>query len=122
MVQQTVYASLHAAGNALLAPAAARLFARHGLPHRLADSKEMAAFLLAVRRSTCPPPKRAAIKEAQTQLAADLREEVIARLTAGSVTYPISIAIDGWTNTRHEKVTNLLCLCGGQAYYWCSIV
>jgi hypothetical protein len=46
----------------------------------------------------------------------------VEKLKAFSVTSPISVAIDGWTNTRHHKVTNLLCLCGGQAYYWCSIV
>jgi hypothetical protein len=74
------------------------------------------------RQSTCNPPSRAAVKEAQTVLAAKLLVDVINRLAAYSVTSPISIAIDGWTNTRHHKVTNVLCLCGGQAYFWCSIV
>ena len=49
-------------------------------------------------------------------------DDVLKKLKSHGVTSPISIAIDGWTNTRHNKVTNLLCLCGGQAYYWCSIV
>lgn len=31
------------------------------------------------------------------------------------------MAIDGWTNVRHDKVTNVLVLQGGQAFYWCSI-
>ena len=46
----------------------------------------------------------------------------MAKLKSYSVTSPISLAFDGWTNTRHHKVTNILCLCGGQAYYWRSIV
>ena len=36
----------------------------------------------------------------------------------------MTIAIDGWTNVRHTKVTNILLLTqlsGGVAYYWCSI-
>jgi hypothetical protein len=106
----------------MVAPAAARLYAKHALPHRLADSKEMDEFLQAIRHSTCNPPHRAAVKVAQTLLASALRSEVITKLKQYSVTSPISVAIDGWTNTRHDKVTNLLCLCGGQAYYWCSIV
>ena len=105
-----------------MAPAAARLYAKNALSHRLADDKDMEDYLLAFRHSTCKPPRRTAVKLAQAELARELRIDVINRLKAYSVTSPISIAIDGWTNTRHHKVTNLLCLCGGQAYYWCSIV
>jgi hypothetical protein len=35
---------------------------------------------------------------------------------------PITLALDGWTNVRHAKVTNVLLLQKGQAYYWTSIV
>ena len=121
-VQPTLYSALSNANNPLVARAAAKLFARHALSHRLADSMEWTEFLECVRRSTCKVPNRATVKQAQSELAAQLRFEVIAKLRAHSVTSPISIAIDGWTNTRHHKVTNLLCLCGGQAYYWKSIV
>ena len=120
--QQSLASSLQAQNNPLVAPAAAELYAKCGLSHRLADSKEMKAFLSAYRSATCPPPTRVQIKSAQAELAASLRDQVIAKLKDYSRTSPISLAIDGWTNTRHHKVTNLLCLCGGQAYYWCSIV
>jgi hypothetical protein len=32
------------------------------------------------------------------------------------------VAVDGWTNVNTSKVTNVVILCGGVAYYWCSIV
>jgi hypothetical protein len=35
---------------------------------------------------------------------------------------PVTLALDGWTNVNHNKVTNLILLCGGRAYYWKSIV
>ena len=117
-----MHSALSAANNPLVARAAANLFARHSLSHRLADSREWVNFIDCVRISTCRAPNRGTLKEAQSELAIQLRRQVIAKLRAHSVTSPISIAMDGWTNTRHHKVTNLLCLCGGQAYYWCSIV
>jgi hypothetical protein len=120
--QATIHQSFQLANNPLIAPLAAKLWAKCGLSHRLADSKEMKAFLLAFRSATCPPPSRHTVKASQTQLSAELRVAVIAKLKSYSISSPICIAVDGWTNTRHHKVTNLLCLCGGQAYYWCSIV
>lgn len=120
--QSTVYSAMHAGNNPLVLRAAAKLYAKHALPHRLADSRDMDEFLRYVRYSSCNWPSRAAIKQAQSELAARLRVEMVNKLRQYSVGSPISIAIDGWTNTRHHKVTNLLCLCGGQAYYWGSIV
>ena len=35
---------------------------------------------------------------------------------------PVTVALDGWTNVNHEKVTNIVLLCGGRAFYWRSIV
>jgi hypothetical protein len=122
VTQRTIYSSLHAANNPLVPPLQAKLFARLGLAHRMADAEEMDEFLMAFRFSTLKPLRRQAVKDAQSHLAATLRVEVINKLKSYSTASPISIAIDGWTNTRHHKVTNILCLCGGQAYYWCSIV
>jgi hypothetical protein len=120
--QRTIHESFQQANNPLVAPLAAKLWAKYGLPHRLADAKEMKELLLAFRAATCPPPSKHIVRAAQTALAADLRGSVLAKLKSYSISSPICIAIDGWTNTRSHKVTNVLCLCGGQAYYWCSIV
>jgi hypothetical protein len=34
---------------------------------------------------------------------------------------PITIALDGWTNVRSNKVTNILLICSGIAYYYTGI-
>jgi hypothetical protein len=120
--QRTIHQSFQQANNPLVAPLAAKLWAKYGLPHRLADTKEMKDLLLAFRAATCSPPSKHVIRAAQTELATELRASVLAKLKSYSVSSPICIAIDGWTNTRSHKVTNVLCMCGGQAYYWCSIV
>ena len=114
--------AFRSANNPHVGPLQAALFAKYGLSHRLADAAEWSEFLHAFRNSTSQPLRRQAMRDQQAALAADLRGQVISKLKAWSTTSPISLAIDGWTNTRHHKVTNLLCLCGGQAYYWCSIV
>lgn len=36
--------------------------------------------------------------------------------------YPVTLALDGWTNSAHNKVTNLLLLSGGRSFYWKSVV
>jgi hypothetical protein len=35
---------------------------------------------------------------------------------------PVTLALDGWTNVNHNKVTNLILLSGGRAFYWRSVV
>jgi hypothetical protein len=45
---------------------------------------------------------------------------VIAKIKA--IGYPVTLALDGWTNVAHNKVTNLILLCDGRAFYWCSVV
>jgi hypothetical protein len=52
------------------------------------------------------------------QQSQDLRSRLIQRL----LTKPITVAADGWTNVRQEKVTNVCLIAEGVAYYWCSIV
>ena len=54
--------------------------------------------------------------------AQSLRGRVIRQLRIFCRSSPISVAIDGWTNVNTAKVTNVVLICGGEAYYWCSIV
>ena len=118
--QLTIPQSFQPANNDSVGPALAKFFAVCGISHRTADSPEFKEFKY---HSACiPPPDRRAVKMEQEMLASEMKEKVISQLKAFSKTSPISIAIDGWTNTRHHKCTNILCLCGGQAYYWASIV
>jgi hypothetical protein len=65
-------------------------------------------------------PSREAIKNSMKQQSAKLRTQLISQLQASPD--PISIALDGWTNVQHNKVTNIILLGGGLPYYWTSIV
>ena len=55
-------------------------------------------------------------------MAQQLRDSLVKELQAYCRSSPITIAIDGWSNVNMTKVTNVVLLCDGQAYYWCSIV
>jgi hypothetical protein len=41
--------------------------------------------------------------------------------TLSSDGQPITIALDGWTNVRANKVTNILLICSGSVYYYAGI-
>ena len=72
-----------------------------------------------MRSTTAAPPHRRALKAAVGTLAEQIHRRVVQRITGG--TAPVTVAIDGWTNVRQTKVTNVVLLCGGTAFYWCSI-
>ena len=105
-----------------LRPALAALFARCSWPHHAVDFPEFIDFVAAVRSSTCPPPNRHQLRKAQAELAQTLRARVVRQLRCYCRTSPLTVAIDGWTDVNTSKVTNVVILCGGAAYYWCSIV
>ena len=71
---------------------------------------------------SAPLPDRYQLRAAILAEAQSLRGRVIRQLRIFCRSSPISVAIDGWTNVRTAKVTNVVLLCGGEAYYWCSIV
>jgi hypothetical protein len=58
--QQTIYSAFHAANNPKVRPAQAKLFAKQGLSHRLADSTDFDDFIYAFRSSTMQPLRRGA--------------------------------------------------------------
>lgn len=100
----------------------AELFALHSIPHRIIDSASFITALNCYRNASIGTPNRHQLRHTQAELAQQLRSDVVSRLRQYCRACPLSIAVDGWTNTRHDKVTNIICLCGGNAYYWCSIV
>jgi hypothetical protein len=103
-------------------PAFAELFARCSWAHHCVEFPEFVALLDAYRHSTVRPPTRAVLRHDITLLAQQMRVAVINRLKQYCRSCPLTIAIDGWTNVRQDKVTNVMVLCGGVAFYWCSIV
>ena len=108
--------------NGAFKAALAHFFARCSLAHRIAELDEFRELIDCARHSTCEVPGRSALRESQIRLAQSLRRRVVHQLRTFCRSSPLTIAIDGWTNVNTAKVTNVVALCGGRAYYWCSIV
>ena len=120
--QQSIQSSFVKQNNAALRPALAELFASCSWAHHCVEWPQFIAALDAYRGCDLRPPSRASLRQDILDLAQQMRHSVISRLKGYCRSYPLTVAIDGWTNVRHDKVTNVLVLCGGVAFYWCSIV
>ncbi|MGH7239679.1 MAG: DUF domain-containing protein [Candidatus Saccharimonadales bacterium] len=114
--------SMKIAGNKALIHIIAIKMACLGLPLQLIERHDFLDLLYAFRASTDAPPTRQTLRLAQTIAAQQLRQQVLNAIRRQSVSAPVTIAYDGWTNVKQEKVTNVIPLCGGKAYYWQSIV
>jgi hypothetical protein len=121
-VQSTLDNEVMKVDNSALLPVLAKLFARCSLAHQMVEFDEFVDAAQAIRFSTCPLPDRRQLRAALLAEAQCLRGRVIRQLRIFCRSSPISIAIDGWTNVNTAKVTNVVLICGGEAYYWCSIV
>lgn len=121
-VQSTLDNGVIRIENSALLPALAKLWARRSLAHQIVEYDDFIDAALAIRSSTCPLPDRRQLRAAILAEAQSLRGRVIRQLRIFCRSSPISIAIDGWTNVNTAKVTNVVLICGGEAYYWCSIV
>jgi hypothetical protein len=97
--------------------ALARLCAQSSIPHHVLDLPEFKQFLDCLGWNSSHPT-RESVRASILQLASDLRTQLVSRLHSA----PLTVAADGWTNVRHEKVTNVVLCSQGVAYYWCSIV
>jgi hypothetical protein len=115
--KRTLHSMFAGAGDGARVDKLAAAIACNSLAHRLVREPNFRAFLAAVNMVV---PSKERIRDSILRQAAALRKELVQRLR--HATMPISLASDGWTNVRHEKVTNIVLLCGGTAYYWCSIV
>lgn len=108
--------------NSGLSPALALFFSFHSIPLHIIESEWFWALVEAIRNSTVDPPSRYQLKLAQAALAQRTRADLVRRLRNHCRSAPLTVGIDGWTNCRRDKVTNVVILSGGVAYYWCSIV
>ena len=122
--QPSIHQSFVKQNNTAVRPALAELFASCSWAHHCVEWPQFIAALDAYRNAapTVRPPTRAMLKQDIFDLAQQIKATVINRLKVYCRNYPLTVAIDGWTNVRQDKVTNVLILCGGVAFYWCSIV
>ncbi len=114
--QSTLQQSFLPSSNATVSKQMALFFATNHIAHHVADSHTFRAFIDAVRASTLP--SRKLVKASISSLADEMRKQLLGRLQSQA---SVAIAVDGWTNVRQTKVTNLVLICNGRSYYWCSI-
>jgi hypothetical protein len=115
--QTTLFASKVATSS--IAQQAAIAFAVNHLSFLVADSSAFRAMLDLMRGQALFPSRRA-IQSSTLAVATDLRRALLQRLRDTKA--PVGIAFDGWTNVRGAKVTNIVLISAGAAYYWHSIV
>jgi len=115
--QPSIQCSFAATGSKQAVDSLARLLAISSIACNVVDTEAFKEFLRDVGWSGALPTRKG-MKAALASQAVLLREKVVAALRHSAVT----IASDGWTNVRHEKITNIVPLVNGQAFYWCSIV
>jgi hypothetical protein len=120
--QSTLDMAVYRINNGDLPPALASLWAHCSWAHRVIELPQFLEVAAALRSSDCRLPSRAQLRAAQIHLAESLRARVVRQLRNYCRSSPLTVAIDGWTNVNTAKVTNVVIICGGEAYYWCSIV
>ena len=99
----------------------AEMFSCHSLPLRLVASQQFIDILHLFRQ--CPSaviPSVCELAREQDAAFEKLKVKVVQRMTSANT--HVTIAVDGWTNIRHDKVVNIVPLCRGSAYYWTSVV
>jgi len=91
-------------------------FAVNSIAYAVVETPEFRALLVELGWSGAPPSRRG-LRSAVQQSAAAVRSD-ITDLLAGAV---ITVAADGWTNVKRQKITNIVLMLHGKAFYWCSI-
>jgi hypothetical protein len=83
------------------------------------ETVEFKSLVNVIRATRCDVPTRKTLRKHCFDVAENYRQKVLLVVTApGAV---CTLALDGWTNTIGQKVTNLLIVCNGKAYYWTSV-
>jgi len=90
-----------------------------GLPFRTASSPKFLHFLELYRKGYGTVADRRQVPMRGHRRAQAVKREVVKYLQS---LVAVSVAMDGWTNVRHNKVINLCPVAGGLAFYWDSVV
>jgi hypothetical protein len=115
--QRSIIESLTTVDHSRAVRALARAFAFSSIAYSVVQTEEFREFLRYTGWPADRPITRQALKAAIMLEATELKKQLTDKLD-GTV---VSLAVDGWTNVRHQKVTNVVVIMGGVAYYWCSI-
>ena len=105
--------------NAQLSTRLIHFLAACSLPHSIVDHPAFRHLCDTIKFSTTKLPCRKSVRALLIEEADRMRTRLIAELSKPKL--PVSVAIDGWTNVRHSKITNIVPISMGKAYYWCSL-
>lgn len=98
----------------------AEAFAMNALSHTLLSRESFIQMLHIFRQSaSAVPPTPAELRTSIIKRGSELKQQMIHKIRNAG--FPATLAIDGWTNTRHEKVTNIVILSCDSAYYYASM-
>lgn len=96
-----------------------RLFAKNSLPHSLIENKYFIDFVAAIKKNPNITITKKKLREVIIYDGTKLKTDIINNLKSSK--QPITMAIDGWTNVRSNKVINLILIVNGTAFYYDSI-
>ena len=92
-------------------------FAKNSLPHNLIENKYFKSLLELLKPDIKITKKR--LKETILSESENINRNLLDRLIVSNT--PITVAIDGWSNIRSNKVTNILIISSGVPYFYASI-
>ena len=87
---------------------------------QIVDHPAFQELVAEIRGSTSDVPCRQTLTASTLKQARSYREQIVQKLKEWNE--PVTIAIDGWTNVNHSKVSNMLLLARGKAFFWKSLV
>ena len=96
-----------------------RAFAKNSLPHSLLENKYFNEFITAIKENPEVTISKRELRELIIFDGNKLKSDIIQNLKNSK--QPITLAFDGWTNVRTNKVINLMLIANGNIYYYDSI-
>jgi len=99
--------------------ACARAFSKNHLSYALIENPYFIEFLNSVKNEPEILITKQKLKESVISEGNKIKSTVLKNLASSK--NPITLAIDGWTNARSNKVINLLLISNGISYYYASI-
>ena len=94
-------------------------FAKNSLPHSLIEDEYFKNALRKVQNSKNINLNKKNLREIMLIESEKIKENILINLSLNKS--PVTIAIDGWTNVRSNKVTNVLLITNGTSYILASI-
>jgi hypothetical protein len=97
----------------------AMAFAKNSLPHSLIDDDYFKRAIAEIKKNPNIEINRKKLRDIILTEGNKINENMLNKLSSSA--QPITIALDGWTNVRSNKVTNLLLISNGTSYFYTSI-